>query len=157
MPTFAESTRRVWHQLRPGWRFPEHAQLWISTVERFAFPRIGAVPISDVTNTDLIGILAPIWQEKAPTARELRQRIRATDGTGRGDEPHAVQSVRLDRSGPGGAWEGRTAHADVTAPRVHGCAPNAARLRRSARRKLVLRILRGDGDALRRGAGSGLE
>ena len=77
MPTFAESTRRAWHQLRPGWRFQEHAQLWISSVERFAFPRMGAVPISDVTNTDLIGILAPIWQEKAPTARELRQRIRA--------------------------------------------------------------------------------
>ena len=77
MPTFAEATRRVWNQLRPGWRSPEHAQLWISSVERFAVPRIGEMPVSDVTSADVIGILAPIWHEKAPTARKLRQRIRA--------------------------------------------------------------------------------
>ena len=77
MPTFADATRRVWNQLRPGWRSPDHAQLWISCVERFAFPRIGEMPVTDVTSADVIGILAPIWHEKAPTARKLRQRIRA--------------------------------------------------------------------------------
>ena len=77
MPTFADATRRVWNQLRPGWRSPEHAQLWIGSVERFAFPRIGEMPISDVTSADVIGVLAPIWHEKAATARKLRQRIRA--------------------------------------------------------------------------------
>ena len=77
MPTFAEAARLVWNQLRPGWRSPEHAQLWIRSVERFAIPRIGEMPVSDVTSADVIGILAPIWHEKAPTARKLRQRIRA--------------------------------------------------------------------------------
>ncbi|MCY3777251.1 MAG: hypothetical protein OXH11_14850 [Candidatus Aminicenantes bacterium] len=35
------------------------------------------MPIAEVTIADVIGILAPIWHEKASTARKLRQRIRA--------------------------------------------------------------------------------
>ena len=34
------------------------------------------MPIAEVTSADVLGILAPIWHEKAPTARKLRQRIR---------------------------------------------------------------------------------
>ena len=77
MPTFAEAARQVWNQLRPGWRSPQHAQLWLSSLERYAIPRIGKMPISEVTSADVIGILAPIWHDVPPTARKLRQRIRA--------------------------------------------------------------------------------
>ncbi len=77
MPTFAEATGHVWNQLRPGWRSSQHAELWLKSLERYAFPRIGGMPISEVTSADVIGILAPIWHEKAATARKLRQRIRA--------------------------------------------------------------------------------
>ena len=35
------------------------------------------MPISEVTSADVIGILAPIWHDVPPTARKLRQRIRA--------------------------------------------------------------------------------
>ena len=77
MPTFADATRQVWNQLRPGWRSPQHAQLWLSSLERYAIPRIGEMPISEVTSADVIGILAPIWHDVPPTARKLRQRIRA--------------------------------------------------------------------------------
>ena len=77
MPTFADATRQVWNQLRPGWRSPQHAQLWLKSLERYAIPRIGEMPISEVTSADVIGILAPIWHDVPPTARKLRQRIRA--------------------------------------------------------------------------------
>ena len=76
-PTFAEATYQVYKQLRPGWRSPQHAQLWLSSLERYALPRIGGMPVSEVSSADVIGILAPIWHETAPTARKLRQRIRA--------------------------------------------------------------------------------
>ena len=76
-PTFAAATRQVWKQLRPGWRSRQHAQLWLSSLERYAIPRIGKMPISEVSSADVIGILAPIWHDTAATARKLRQRIRA--------------------------------------------------------------------------------
>ena len=76
-PTFADATRQVWKQLRPGWRSPQHAQLWLSSLGRYAVPRIGKMPISEVTSADVIEILAPIWHDMPPTARKLRQRIRA--------------------------------------------------------------------------------
>ena len=76
-PTFADATRQVWNQLRPGWRSPQHTQLWLSSLERYAVPPIGKMPISEVTSADVIGILAPIWHDMPPTARKLRQRIRA--------------------------------------------------------------------------------
>ena len=47
------------------------------TFERYAFPRIGKMPVSEVTSADVLEILAPIWHTKADTARRLRQRIRA--------------------------------------------------------------------------------
>ena len=50
---------------------------WILTFERYAFPRIGKMPVSEVTSADVLEILAPIWHTKADTARRLRQRIRA--------------------------------------------------------------------------------
>ena len=77
MPTFAEAARRLRDQLSPGWRSPHHARLWLSSLERHFFPRIGETPVSEVTSADVIGILAPIWHQKATTARKLRQRIRA--------------------------------------------------------------------------------
>ena len=77
MPTFEETARTVWRQLRPGWRSARHAHVWLNSLERHVFPRIGDMPVSEVTSADVIGILAPIWHGKAATARKLRQRMRA--------------------------------------------------------------------------------
>ena len=77
MPTFADAARKLVDQLSPGWRSPRHAQLWLKGMERHVFPRIGRTPVSQVTSADVIGVLTPIWHEKATTARKLRQRIRA--------------------------------------------------------------------------------
>ena len=76
-PTFDAATERVWKQMRPGWRNPRHAKLWLSSMERYVFPCIGKMPVSEVTSADVIGILSPIWHVKEQTARRLRQRIHA--------------------------------------------------------------------------------
>ena len=47
MPTFAEAARRVLEQKRAGWRNGRHPQSWWTSLERYAFPRIGARPVSD--------------------------------------------------------------------------------------------------------------
>ncbi len=77
VPTFAEAAARVLEQKRAGWRNPRHPREWISSLRRFAFPRIGKVPVCEVTSADVLEILTPIWHQQAPTARRVRQRLRA--------------------------------------------------------------------------------
>lgn len=77
VPTFAEAARRVLEGKRGGWRGVRQAQSWLRSLERYAFPRIGSRPVSEVNTADVLEILTPIWHVKAETARAVRQRIRA--------------------------------------------------------------------------------
>ena len=77
MPSFAEAAPRVVEQQQAGWRDPNYPKVWLSNLERYAFPRIGKMPVSEVTSADLLEILTPIWYVKAPRARCVPQRIRA--------------------------------------------------------------------------------
>ena len=77
IPTFAEAAMRVLEQKRDGWRGRRHHREWMSSLKRFAFPRIGRMPVSEVTSADVLEILSPIWHRKASSARRVRQRLRA--------------------------------------------------------------------------------
>ena len=77
IPTFAEAAARVLEQKQAGWRNRKHSREWLSSLRRVAFPRIGKVPVSEVTSADLLEILTPIWHRKAETARRVRLRLRA--------------------------------------------------------------------------------
>ena len=77
VPSFAEAAERVLEQKQAGWRDPNYPKVWLCNMERYAFPRIGNMPVSEVTSADLLEILTPIWHVKASTARCVRQRIRA--------------------------------------------------------------------------------
>ena len=77
IPTFAEAAAAVVEQKQAGWRSPRLAKEWLRSLERFAFPRIGSRPVSEVTSADVLVILTPIWHTKARTAQSVRQRIRA--------------------------------------------------------------------------------
>ena len=76
VPTFAEAARNVVKQKQGGWRGKYHAHNWLRSLERYAFPRIGKRPVSEVNSADVLEILAPIWHSKAETARAVRQRLR---------------------------------------------------------------------------------
>ena len=77
IPTFAEAAERVWADKHPGWRHPRHAKDWIASLKRYAFPRIGRLPVSDVTTADVLDTLRRVWHLRPKTARRLRQRINA--------------------------------------------------------------------------------
>ena len=77
VPTFAEAARRVVEQKQGGWRGRYHAQSWLRSLERYAFPRIGSRPVSQVNSADVLELLTPIWHVKPETARAVRQRVRA--------------------------------------------------------------------------------
>ncbi len=75
MPTFAAAAEAVLAQMRPGWRNPKHGKDWLSSMERFAFPRLGKLPVSEVASADVVEALRKVWHERPATARRVRQRI----------------------------------------------------------------------------------
>ncbi len=75
MPTFASAAEAVLAQMRPGWRNPKHGKDWLSSLARFAFPRLGKLPVSEVTSADVVEALRAVWHERPATARRVRQRI----------------------------------------------------------------------------------
>ena len=76
MPTFAEAAAKVHEVNLPRWKNGKHTAQWLSTLERYAFPTIGKMPLDRIERRDVLGILTPIWTAKPETARRVRQRIR---------------------------------------------------------------------------------
>ena len=75
-PTFAEAAVKVHEANLPRWKNGKHTAQWLSTLERYAFPTIGKMPLDRIERRDVLGILTPIWTAKPETARRVRQRIR---------------------------------------------------------------------------------
>ncbi|MBU9268755.1 tyrosine-type recombinase/integrase [Burkholderia gladioli] len=75
--TFEKAARKVHEELKPGWKNAKHAAQWISTLETYAFPKLGARKLDAVTPGDCADVLRPIWLTKAETASRTRQRMHA--------------------------------------------------------------------------------
>ena len=75
VPSFADAAQTVCALHRPSWRSAKHAAQWLTTLERYAFPRLGARPVSAVDTADVMAVLTPIWHRKPATAQRVRQRI----------------------------------------------------------------------------------
>ena len=74
-PTLEEAARTVHKALVETFRSQKHQEVWIASLERYAFPQIGARPIDDVGTADMLSVLAPIWTEKHDTAKRIKQRL----------------------------------------------------------------------------------
>ncbi|MEM5290920.1 tyrosine-type recombinase/integrase [Paraburkholderia sabiae] len=75
--TFEKAARELHGELKPGWKNAKHAAQWISTLEAYAFPKIGNKPLGAITPADCADVLRPIWLDKAETASRTRQRMHA--------------------------------------------------------------------------------
>jgi len=76
-PTFEEAARKVHAEQIVGQAKNEkHRAQWINTLRDYAFPHIGTKPVREIGRSDVLRVLAPIWTEKAETARRVRQRVR---------------------------------------------------------------------------------
>lgn len=73
--TFAEAAEKVHAERLPGWKNPKHAAQWINTLEAYAFPTMGRLPVGDVTSGHILTAVQPLWLEKPETARRVKQRI----------------------------------------------------------------------------------
>ena len=99
MPSFVEAAAKVVEQKRTGWRNPKQAHDWMSSLARYAFPRIGEMAVSDVTSADVLG------DPHSDLAREdgLSAKRPVEDpggaGVGRGDGAQDGQPLRPARLG----------------------------------------------------------
>ena len=77
MPTVAEAAVKVIALNRPTWTNGKHTYQWEMTFSKYVNPVIGSRLVGDVTSSDALAVLAPIWTSKHETARRIRQRIGA--------------------------------------------------------------------------------
>ncbi len=75
--TFKECAEEYISSHKAGWRNAKHAAQWTSTLETYAFPEIGPLPVRDVDTPLVLKVLEPIWQAKTETASRVRGRIEA--------------------------------------------------------------------------------
>lgn len=83
-PTFEQAARKVYaEQVETTTKNEKHRKQWIRSLELYAFPVIGRMPLHGVRQADIVRVLSPIWTEKQETARRVKQRLKTTLDWGR--------------------------------------------------------------------------
>ena len=59
----------------PSWRNAKHRQQWRNTLDTYAGPVLGKLPVAQVDVGAVMRVLEPLWREKTETASRLRGRI----------------------------------------------------------------------------------
>ena len=78
IPTFPIAARVVMDIHKSTWKDSGRtAQIWQSSLDIHAMPRLGAKRVSDIVTADVLAVLTRIWREKPETARRVKQRISA--------------------------------------------------------------------------------
>lgn len=75
--TFAEAARQCHAKRASEFRNAKHRAQWLATLETYAIPELGELPVADIELPHVMRVLEPIWHTKTETASRLRQRIEA--------------------------------------------------------------------------------
>lgn len=73
--TFDEAVEQVLAIRKVEYKNAKHIAQWKSTLETYASPIIGKLPVSDIEKGHILQILQPIWTKKTETASRVRGRI----------------------------------------------------------------------------------
>jgi integrase len=73
--TFRQCAEAYIASMRAGWKNAKHGSQWSSTLENYAFPVMGELPIAAIDIGLVLRVLEPIWPKKTETASRLRGRI----------------------------------------------------------------------------------
>lgn len=60
---------------KAAWKNKKHGAQWTATLESYAYPVIGDLPVQSVETGHISDILEPIWSTKAETAGRVRGRV----------------------------------------------------------------------------------
>jgi len=73
--TFDEAAKRFLANKKHEFSNTKHASQWAKTLETYASPIIGKLPVAEIELPHIRQILEPIWIEKTETANRVRGRI----------------------------------------------------------------------------------
>ena len=78
IPTFAEAVDKVIVIHRDSWRPGSKSEVqWRASLRDYAAQRLGDKRVDQITTSDVLAVLVPVWSAKRETARRVRQRIGA--------------------------------------------------------------------------------
>ena len=80
--TFREAADRYISEHEAEWTNEKHRKQWRSTIDTYANPIIGSIPVAQLTADHILEILKPIWIDKTETATRIRERIEKIIGAG---------------------------------------------------------------------------
>jgi integrase len=97
-PTFEEVAESYMADRLKRLRSEIHRHQWRQTLQDYAYPIIGKMPVDEIETNDVLAVLKPIWESKCETAARLRGRI---------ERILARATVEGHRTGPNVAtWRG---------------------------------------------------
>ena len=102
---FSEAARRYIESHAASWRNPKHAGQWTATIETYANPIFGDIPVSEIRTAHVLAAVEPIWTTKPETASRLRGRIETVLDYAKGREWRIGENPA--------AWKG---HLSLTLP-----------------------------------------
>jgi len=73
--TFRQCAESYLTDHQKNWRNAKHRQQWRNTLEQYAIPAIGSLPITEITASHILEIMRPLWLNKNETTRRVRGRI----------------------------------------------------------------------------------
>lgn len=73
--TFKECALAYIDTQKAGWKNPKHEMYWRNTLDTYAYPVIGNLPVQRIDTGLVLKVIEPIWNTKTETASRVRQRI----------------------------------------------------------------------------------
>jgi integrase len=110
--TFEQAAREWYDDNKAQWTSAKHQRQWMSAMEMHAFPKIGSVPVREISRHHVLDVLRPIWHSRAKTAKSVQSRMETV---------LTAEIVKEFRQGPNPAeWKNNLDH---ILPRTSKIAP----------------------------------
>ena len=80
MMTFDQCAEAYILAHKAGWKNAKHGDQWTNTLNTYASPLFGHLPVAEIDTGLVVKCLAPIWESKTETASRVRGRIESVLG-----------------------------------------------------------------------------
>ena len=74
-PSFRECAEQFLEAHSSAWTNPKHRAQWAATLNTYAYPVLGPLPVDQVNTAGVLDVLRPLWKSKTETASRLRGRV----------------------------------------------------------------------------------